>query len=45
LIRSQNVHDFNFSRNGLAFIDEDQARELNNVTVSENDIFSNGRSA
>ena len=41
LIRSQNVHDFNFSRNGLAFIDEDQARELNNVTVSENDILLN----
>ena len=41
LIRSQNVHDFNFSRNGLAFIDEDQASELNNVTVNENDILLN----
>lgn len=41
LIRSQNVLDFTFSKNGLAFINEEQARELNNVTVEENDILLN----
>lgn len=40
-IRSQNVHDFKFSVNGLAFIDEMQAKELNNVTVEEKDILLN----
>jgi type I restriction enzyme S subunit len=40
-IRSQNVHDFKFSLDGLAFIDEKQAKELNNVTVEENDILLN----
>lgn len=41
LIRSQNVHDFYFSYNGLAFISEDQAKKLNNVTLEENDILLN----
>jgi len=41
LIRSQNVHDFQFSMNGLAYINEDQAKSLNNVTVEENDILLN----
>lgn len=41
LIRSQNIHDFKFSYDGLAFIDETQAKELNNVEVLENDILLN----
>jgi len=40
-IRSQNVHDFEFSMDGLAFIDERQAKELNNVNVIEGDILLN----
>jgi type I restriction enzyme, S subunit len=41
LIRSQNILDFQFSTNGLAFIDDDQAQELSNVTVEENDVLLN----
>lgn len=41
LIRSQNVYDFCFSRNGLAFIDEKQAKKLDNVTVESGDILFN----
>ena len=41
LIRSQNVLDFSFSIEGLAFIDEIQADELRNVEVAENDILIN----
>lgn len=41
LIRSQNVLDFSFSASGLAFIDENQASELKNVIVNENDILLN----
>lgn len=41
LIRSQNVLDFSFSVNGLAFIDEKQAKALNNVTVETRDILLN----
>ena len=41
LIRSQNVLDYKFSINGLVYIDETQAKELNNVTVEENDILLN----
>ena len=33
LIRSQNVLDFSFSTDGLAFIDDAQANALNNVTI------------
>ena len=33
LIRSQNVLDFTFSYNGLAFINKKQASQLNNVTI------------
>jgi len=40
-IRSQNVIDFQFSPNGLAFIDQNQARALDNVSVCENDILLN----
>lgn len=41
LIRSQNVLDFSFSLNGLAYIDEKQASQLNNVEIFENDILLN----
>jgi type I restriction enzyme S subunit len=41
LIRSQNVLDFKFSVNGLAFIDEAQAAKLKNVIVEENDVLLN----
>lgn len=41
LIRSQNVLDFSFSTNGLAFIDDGQARALNNVTVESKDVLLN----
>lgn len=41
LIRSQNILDFAFSYNGLAFIDEEQAEGLKNVVVKENDVLIN----
>jgi len=41
LIRSMNVHDLEFKEKNLAFIDDKQARELNNVTIEENDILFN----
>ena len=41
LIRSQNVLDFKFSTDGLAFIDDEQASKLNNVTIAENDVLLN----
>lgn len=41
LIRSQNIYDYHFEFDGLAFIDEQQAAELDNVTVEENDILLN----
>ena len=41
LIRSQNVLDFDFSYDGLAFIDDIQASLLKNVTVLSNDILIN----
>lgn len=41
LIRSQNILDFQFSNSGLAFIDNNQADELKNVTVEENDVLLN----
>ena len=41
LIRSQNVLDFSFSINGLAFIDEKQAKALNNVTIESKDVLLN----
>lgn len=40
-IRSQNVLDFKFSKNGIAFIDDAQAKELDNVAVQDNDILLN----
>ena len=41
LIRSQNVLDFSFSIDGLAFIDDDQAEALNNVTLESQDVLLN----
>ncbi len=41
LIRSQNVLDFQFSYNGLAFIDDEQADALRNVTVENGDVLLN----
>ena len=41
LIRSQNVLDFSLSRDGLAYINEEQAQKLDNVSVSENDVLLN----
>ena len=41
LIRSLNVYDFEFDKNDLAFIDEQQASLLANVEVKQNDILLN----
>ncbi len=41
LIRSQNVLDYSFSPDGLAFIDEKQAKALDNVTVQSGDVLLN----
>ena len=41
LIRSQNVLDFLFSSNGLAYINAEQAEKLNNVIIEENDVLLN----
>ena len=41
LIRSQNVYDHTFHDDGLAYIDEEQAQKLANVTVLPNDILLN----
>ncbi len=41
LIRSQNIHNFTFSYNGLAFINEQQANKLKNVEVQQNDVLLN----
>jgi type I restriction enzyme S subunit len=41
LIRSLNIYDYNFEFSNLAFIDEKQAADLDNVTVEEDDILLN----
>lgn len=41
LIRSMNVHDNGFRVKGLAFIDKEQAKRLDNVTIQKNDILLN----
>ena len=41
LIRSLNIYDYQFKRNNLAFIDENQAIKLKNVIVEKNDILLN----
>lgn len=40
-IRSMNVFDYNFEYEELAHINEDQAKELDNVTLQDNDILFN----
>lgn len=41
LIRSQNVYDGAFLEKGLAFIDDEQAKKLENVTVESQDVLFN----
>ena len=41
LVRSQNVLDFSFSSDGLAFIDDDQAAALKNVILESQDVLLN----
>ena len=41
LIRSQNVYDLNFEYSDLAHITDNQAEDLDNVTVRRNDILLN----
>ncbi len=41
LIRSMNVHDGRFEYKDLAHITDEQAAQLDNVTVEENDVFIN----
>lgn len=41
LIRSMNVHNNKFIYKDLAFIDDEQAKKLKNVTIEENDILLN----
>jgi type I restriction enzyme, S subunit len=41
LVRSQNVLDLEFSYNGLAFIDDDQADQLKNVSIESGDVLLN----
>lgn len=41
LVRSMNVYDWEFRETNLAFIDDEQARDLNNVTLHENDVLLN----
>lgn len=41
LVRSLNVHDFRFSYDDLAFINEQQAKALEGVSLSQQDILLN----
>ncbi len=41
LIRSQNIYNDRFVREGLAYIDDSQANELRNVIVEKNDVLLN----
>ncbi len=41
LIRSQNVLDFSFSWDGLAYIDDEQATKLNGVEIAKGDVLLN----
>ena len=41
LVRSMNVHDFEFREKNLAFIDDKQANALSNVALQENDVLLN----
>ncbi len=41
LIRSQNIYNEGFHRDGLVYIDDDQSAELRNVEVRPNDVLLN----
>jgi type I restriction enzyme S subunit len=41
LIRSQNIYNEGFHRQGLVYIDDQQAAELSNVEVKPNDVLLN----
>ena len=41
LIRSMNVHDGRFEYKDLAHITDEQAKQLDNVVIEENDVFIN----
>ena len=41
LVRSQNILDFYFLKDGLAFINDEQARKLSNVEVNSGDVLLN----
>ena len=41
LVRSMNVHDWEFRDTNLAFIDDKQAKELDGVTLQEDDVLLN----
>jgi len=41
LIRSQNIHNHSFHYDGLAFISEEQAKELKSVEVQKDDVLLN----
>lgn len=41
LIRSQNIYDFSFAKEGLVFINDEAADKLKNVTLQEKDILLN----
>jgi len=41
LVRSMNVHDWEFRERNLAFIDEKKAKELDGVTLQEDDVLLN----
>lgn len=41
LIRSQNVHNAKFQRDGLVFVNDDIAKKMAGVTVAENDVLLN----
>lgn len=41
LIRSLNIYDFSFHDDGLAFINQDQAKKLANVAVESQDVLIN----
>ena len=41
LIRSLNIYDYSFEVSNLAYIDDQQAADLENVTVQESDILIN----
>lgn len=41
LVRSQNIYNYVFEYNGLAYIDDDQAEKMKNVEVMTNDVLLN----